>query len=191
MSHIKSLLFILLLLSFSRSYALIITDVIPFNNQLGTSNSFTFDMVRQGYNPDTDVIRWVTFEYDIKEIVEDPFEDTAEMEDAREFIIIYDRFLYTRQVFADIDTGVVSERIDWNRMEECRYGDGGDVCYFQPDQEGFFYSYWDVSTDNLWLNSISLTLDVDRTDVPEPSVIFLLLGIIPLLLRHFSRSTKP
>ncbi len=190
MSHVKSLLSILLLLLCSRSYALIITDVIPFNNQLSASNSFTFDMVDQGYNPDTDVIRWVTFEYDIKEIVEDPFEDTGEMEDAREFVIVYDRFLYTRQVFADMDTGVFSERIDWNRMEECRYGDGGEECYFQPDQDGFFYSYWEVSTDNLWLNSISLTIDVDRTDVPEPPIIFLMLGLIPLLLRNFSPRKK-
>ncbi len=187
MSHVKTLLVILLLLSFSRSYALIISDVIPFNNQLGERNSFIFDMVSQGYNPHTDVIRWVTFEYDIKEIVEDPFEDTGEMEDVREFIIIYDRFLYTRQVFADMDTGVFREHIDWLRMEECRYGDGAEECYFQPDQDGFFYSYWEVSTDNLWLNSISLTIDVDRTEVPEPPAIFLLLGLIPLLLRHAVR----
>lgn len=186
MSHVKTLLFILLLLPPSRSYALIISDVIPFNNQLSESNSFTFDMVSQGYNPDTDVIRWVTFAYDIKEIIEDPFEDTAEMEDAREFMIIYDRFLYTRQVFADVDTGVFSERIEWNRTEECRYGDGGEICYFQPDQDGFFNSFWAVYTDNLWLNSISLTIDVDRTEVPEPPAIFLLIGLVPLLLRRFS-----
>jgi len=177
MSYVKIFLFLLTLLSFNKCYALLISHIIPINNQLSYSHSFTFDLVSRGYNPATDVINWVTFSYDIREIEED---------EAEEFVTIFDHFLYWRGIFPDMNTGIVTDRLEWIPQETCRYGeyiDGEEVCYFKPDQDGFFYSYWNVSTDNLWMNSISLTIDVVRTHrVDEPSSILLLAGVLFLLL---------
>lgn len=178
-------LFMLMLLPCAKSYALLITHAIPVNNQIAGSHSFTFDLVSQGYNPDTDSINLVIFSYDVKEIVEDPFEDTPDMEE-REFVIIYDHFLYVRGVIADMDTGSVSERVHWESGEGCLFSgydsNNEEVCYFQPDKDGFFYSYWDVATENLWMNSISLTIDVTRSNVDEPSPLVLLSGALFLLI---------
>ncbi|PUA30625.1 MAG: hypothetical protein B0W54_09185 [Cellvibrio sp. 79] len=177
-------LFFLMLLPCAKSYALLITHAIPVNNQVAGSHSFTFDLVSHGYNPDTDNINWVIFSYDIEEIIEDPFEDTPDMEE-REFVIINDHFLYRRGVFADMDTGSFSERLHWTRGEGCLFsGYNGyeEVCYFQPDNDGFFYSYWDVATENLWMNSISLTIDVTRNYVDEPSPLMLLTMVLSLLI---------
>ena len=190
MKYCKIFCFILMLLPFSKSYALLITHAIPVDNKIAGSHSFTFDLVSQGYNPATDSINQVIFSYDIKEIVEDPFEDTPDMEE-REFVIIHDYFLYRRAVIADMDTGSFSERLHWIRGEGCLFsGYNGDeeVCYFQPDQDGFFYSYWDVYTENLWMNSISLTIDVTRSTVDEPSPL-VLLGVVLLLLIIKRRNT--
>lgn len=186
MKPLKIFLFFLMLLPFSQSNALVITNTIALNNQLSVDNSFTFDMISQGYNPLTDSINFVTMSFDIKEIVEDPFEDHADMDDnIREFVIIYDRFLHYRGIFADMDTGVVSDTTSWTPQEECRYGDyvdGEEICYFKPDQDGFFYSYWAVYTDNLWMNSISLSIDVTRADLDEPSSLLLFMSLLSLLI---------
>lgn len=169
----------------TKSYALLITDTIAFNNKLNERNSFNFDMIAQGYNPLTDAITLVTLTYDIKEIVEDPFEDDATMDDAREFIMIYDRFMFIRDVFPDIDTGIFNSAMHWTRQEDCRYANysntGEEICSFHPDKDGLFYSFWDVYTDNLWLNSISLSIDVTRTSVDEPSSLLLFAGLLSLL----------
>lgn len=174
-----------MLLACSKSYALLITHAIPVNNQIAGYHSFTFDLVNHGYNPDTDSINLVIFSYDVKEIVEDPFEDTPDMEE-REFVIIHDHFLYVRGVIADMDTGSISNRVHWESGEGCLFSgydeNNEEVCYFQPDKDGFFYSYWDVYTENLWMNSISLTIDVTRSNVDEPSPFVLLSGALSLFI---------
>lgn len=183
--HFFKLFLLFLMLLSTKSYALLITDTIAFNNKLNERNSFNFDMIAQGYNPLTDAITLVTLTYDIKEIVEDPFEDDATMDDAREFIMIYDRFMFIRDVFPDIDTGIFSSAMHWTRQEDCRYANysntGEEICSFHPDKDGLFYSFWDVYTDNLWLNSISLSIDVTRTSVDEPSSLLLFAGLLSLL----------
>ena len=184
MHYFKLFLLFLMLLS-AKSYALLITDTIAFNKKLNDRNNFNFDLIEQGYNPFTDVITRVELSYDIKEIVEDPFEDDATMDDAREFIMIYDRFMFIRGVFPDIDTGVYRSWMHWTRQEDCRYADysntGEEICSFHPDKDGLFYSFWDVYTDNLWLNSISLSIDVTRKSVDEPSSLLLFASLLFLL----------
>lgn len=187
MKLLKIFLFILALLPVSNSYALVITHAHNIDNQISGAQDFTFDLISQGYNPATDVINFVIFSFDIKEIIEDPFEDTPDM-DEREFVTIYDRFLYIRGIFPDVDTGVISERLHWTPMTSCRFsGYIGDeeICLFQPDQDGLFYSHWHVDTDNLWMNSISLSIEVTRKNLDEPSSLLLFLAFIPLLILRF------
>lgn len=185
MKLLKIFLLILALLPASNSYALVITHLHNIDNQISGYQTFTFDLISQGYNPTTDVINWVVFSFDVKEIVEDPFEDTPADMDEREFVTIYDRFLYVRGTFPDMDTGVVSERLYWTPMDTCRfytYIDDQEICSFQPDQDGMFYSYWSVDTDNLWMNSISLSIEVTRTNLDEPSSLLLFAWLVPLLI---------
>ncbi len=184
MKYFRIFFFIALLFPFSKSYALLITHAISVENVISGSHSFTFDLASNGYNPVTDRIDWVTFSYDVREIVEDPFEDDEDP-DTREFVTIYDHFLFFRGIFPDMDTRATSIRLQWTPQKECRlltYVGDEEICYFKPDQDGFFYSYWNVASDNLWMNSISLTLDVTRSTINEPRSLLLLIGIFPLLI---------
>lgn len=189
MKYCKIFLLVLTIFPFTKCYALLISHVLTVDNQLSYSQAFTFDLISQGYNPHTDIINFVTFSYDIKEIVEDPFEDTPDM-DEREFVTIFDHFMYYRAIIPDMDTGIVSERMHWTPQEECRFDyevDGEYVCIFKPDQDGMFYSYWNTDSNNLWMNSISVTLDVTRTNLNEPSPLLFIGGIIPLLILRLRR----
>jgi hypothetical protein len=194
MKYVKPFLFVLSLLAYSNCHALLITDTISFNNKLNQDwHQFTFELIPQGYNPITDTINFVSLTIDIREIVEDPFEDNGSMEEYREWVTIYDWFLFHRAYIADVDTGVFTEKAAWYPTEDCRYpaSEPGGECLFQPDQDGLFYSSWQVATDNLWLNSLSLTLDVTRKDLDEPSPLFLFLSLLPLLAFRFrNRSAK-
>lgn len=189
MSRLNMLLLLCALLS-SESYALLITDTIQFNDKLSAHNIFRFDLVEQGYNPATDSISLVTFSYDIKEIVEDPFEDGPDSpDDSREFMIIYDRFLFVRGVFYDVDTGVEAWNLHWVPSGGCLHSEwseaGEEVCVLQPDVDGRFYSSWEVYTDNLWLNSVSISIDVTRKDVSEPSLLILIcLGLAGVAVKR-------
>jgi len=192
MSSLKFCFFIAILLS-SKSYALLITDTIPFNNKLEQNNFFIFDLMEQGFNPATDLISTVTFAFDIKEIVEDPFEDgPTSPDEIREFMIIHDRFMYFRGVFPDMDTGVYSRSFHSVISEGCmQWGtseSGEEICVFNPGLDGRFFSSWEVYTDNLWLNSVSVTIDVTRQDVDEPSSLFLFSSLLFALMFRFRKS---
>jgi hypothetical protein len=188
MNHLK--FFIALMLLSANSYALLITDTIAFDNKLETQNFFRFDLMEQGFNPATDTISIVTFAFDIKEIVEDPFEDgPTSPDEIREFMIIHDPFMFFRGVFYDVDTGVYSQSTYSVISEGCmRWGtseSGEEICVFNPGLDGRFYSSWEVYTDNLWLNSVSVTIDVTRQDVDEPSLLLLLTTLLLALIFRF------
>jgi hypothetical protein len=192
MSYLKFFFFVAILFS-SKSYALLITDTIHFDNKLETHNLFRFDLMEQGFNPATDSISVVTFAFDIKEIIEDPFEDGPDSpDDTREFMIIHDRFLFVRGVFYDVDTGVHAWNLHWVSSGSCLHSEwsdtGEEVCVLQPDVDGRFYSSWEVYTDNLWLNSVSVTIDVTRQDVDEPSSLFLFSSLLFALMFRFRKS---
>ncbi|HTF95065.1 MAG TPA: hypothetical protein VL995_02950 [Cellvibrio sp.] len=185
MRHFKILFFAFLLLPFSKTFALTITDTIQFNNKLERDwHQFTFDMISEGYNPDTDSITMVSFTIDIREIFTEPFEDEEYAEEFREPLLIHDWFLFYRSYFPDIDTSVSTDRIFWSRTNDCLYEVqfmGTTECLFQPDIDGLFFSSWQVGTDNLWLNSVSLSIEVIRSKVNEPSVLFIFITTLLVL----------
>lgn len=182
----RFLFFFAVLASSVNSYAALITNTIEFNNKLPAYTEFVFDMKEQGFNPATDRITWFNYSFDVKEIVEDPFGDDEDWQmDLWEFAIIYDRFLFYRGIFADMDTGVQNWSHNWTPYYGCHSSietDQGDVCVFQPDLDGIFYSTWGVYTDNLWLNSISFTIDYTRKEVDEPSSMLLLTMLLFIAL---------
>lgn len=190
MKHIKLLLLILTLLPFSKSHALVITDVIDFNAKIKGDYTFNFDLIKQGFNPATDTINTIIFSFDVKEIIEDPFEDDATMEDVREYVVINDYFYFFRGILADVDTGVFIGRANWEPSEECWYI-YDNKCQFQPDKDGLFASSWQVYTDNLWLNSISIGVEVTRSsEVDEPSSWILLISFLFLLMPRLKAFSK-
>lgn len=187
----KSCLLISVLLYSAYSSALTITNTINYNNKISGNQYFEFQMIDAGFNPTTDIINHINLTFDIKEIIEDPYEDGDYDDPNREPMMIFDRYLYYRAIFFDVDTGIYSQSAMWYPAE-CQYMDfdqyGQEQCLFQPDIDGVFYSSWQVHNENLWLNWISFSIDVTRKHVPEPSTLLLFLGGIGLLsIRHRNR----
>lgn len=193
MRFTKSMLLLFSVFYFSKSLALPITDTINFDQQLTKFHSyeFTFDLMEQGFNPATDIINMITFSFDVREIVEDPFEDNGSTLEHRETVEIHDHFLYYRAYFVDLDTGVVTDRTSWTPVDGCAWpaAEPGYPCLFQPDLDGRFFSSWRAETDNLWLNSLSLTIDVTRKNVDEPSSLLLFSSLLLLLLIRLKKCT--
>jgi len=191
MKFINTVLLVLALLPYSKSQALVITDVIEFDAKVKGDYTFNFDLIKQGFNPATDTINTIIFSFDVKEIIEDAFEDDATMEDVREYVVIRDYFYFFRGMLADVDTGVFIGRTHWESLGECWYF-YDNKCQFQPDKDGQFFSSWQVYTDNLWLNSISIGIEVTRiSEVDEPSSWILLISFLMLLIPRLKALSKP
>lgn len=191
----KRLFFFLVFIVISaNSHGVLITNTIEFNNKLPTNNHFVFDMKEQGFNPATDTITAFNYSFDVREIVKDPFEDDADSPpESWEFVIIYDRFLFYRGIFFDMDTSVQNWGGAWYPTNECLnwiWTSDGEICELQPDIDGIFLSDWAVYTDNLWLNSISFTIDYIRKDVDEPSSLLLLTMLLFVTMFRFKRLSR-
>lgn len=182
MRHILTLPFALVLCVTFDANALLITDTYHADKQLfdNQAEGQVFDLTQAGYSPLTDSITHIKLTYDFIEI--DPDEDTGES-DSREFVIFSSWIFGWREVYADIDSGLTVFEMDWQRNEMCQYfstdDEGTEYCALNLDLDGRMNAYVTAYTNNLWLNSIQVEIEVDRTtEVPEPKPgLLLLLGL--------------
>lgn len=192
MKLVKLILFGLLFSNALCARALVISDVIEFNAPMvnGQYTGLTFNLVDHGYNHHTDSITSLKLSFDIREIVETE-EDMENWEDMSnwEFIIFYSWIFDGRSIFADIDTGITSFAISWNKTYSCQYSDyvnDEETCLQNVDLFGEVSSWFVAYTDNLRLNSARLDAEVTR--IPEPAPILLLgLGLMGIGLRQRRR----
>lgn len=165
---LKSFLSVPLLIAFNAN-ALLITDTYEVNQQIETAGHI-FDLKQVGYSPDTDSITNIKLIYDFVEI--NPDDDTPE-DDSREFVIFSSWIFGWRDVHPDIDTGLTIFETGWERNDMCQFATTNDelidYCVFNIDLYGNMNAYVTAYTDNLWLNSIKVEIQVDRQiTVPEP-----------------------
>jgi len=168
--------------------ALVISDVIEFNAPMvnGQYTGLQFNLVNHGYNHHTDSITSLKLSFDIREIVETE-EDMENWEDMTnwEFIIFYSWIFDGRSIFADIDTGITSFAISWNKTYSCQYSDyvnDEETCLQNVDLFGEVSSWFVAYTDNLWLNEARLDAEVTR--IPEPAPVLLFgLGLLGIAAR--------
>lgn len=162
--------------------ALVITDVISINRE-ADSAVLDFDLRRGGYNPLTDSITLVTLTYDVREIVEfDDYDDDSTLESGEQYSMIFDRKSY----FRDISTGTFTQQIDWYKSDTCQIGGfDGEPCEYSLDLFGTTAEYFRFYSGNIWFGEGTLTVEVNRISVPEPSAIILFcLGITGVTARR-------
>jgi len=207
--------FFLLLLPFFfislNANALLITSTYVVEEQLPNREAVgtVFELIPLGYSPETDSITHVKLTYDFTEIwspenqgdeyqyddgsyPEFPDENSPQYQD--EFVVFSSWAFYWRDVFGDIDTGLTVFEQDWTRSGNCQFeafdweNEDNHWCALNLDLAGTMNAYVTSYTNNLWLHSIKLEVEVDRAEVPEPNPI-LLLGI-GLFAIGFLRSRK-
>ena len=210
MRHIHSALLISTLVLSSSANALVISDIyspnqlIPNNGSLGT----IFELIPLGYTPATDTITNVKLTYDFQEIFSStnegdteqyndpnyPIDGTAMYED--ESAIISSWIFNWRDYFPDIDTEVIVYETDWVRSNMCQYEafgvpseDSTSYCLLNLDLYGNLNAGVTSFSDNLWLNSISVEVEINRqTQVPEPSSVLLFgLGLLMISLVRYRK----
>jgi len=191
----RFLKFIFLAVIFSTAvsaHALILSDVRSINSALtlGDPVNFLFNLANNGYNPLTDSITSIKISFDFREIVETE-EDLTNVDDMSnwEFIIFYSHIFDGRDIYADIDTGILSFATGWTKTNACQYTDYNEdydeVCVENLDVDGTMYSSFVPYTDNLWLGDARLDAEVTRTSLPEPASILLFgLGLIGMGMRQ-------
>ncbi|RYY73305.1 MAG: PEP-CTERM sorting domain-containing protein [Gammaproteobacteria bacterium] len=204
-----SFLSLLLLVSLNAN-AFLISDTyvveqqFPKNSSVGT----VFELIPLGYSPETDSITHIKLTYDFTEIYSDtnqgdeeqydegnyPGEGSPSYED--EFVIFSSWMFIWREVFPDVDAGLITFEKDWVRDDSCQYmanaapgEDDAQECAFNIDVAGTMNAYALLLTNNLLLHSITLEVDVDRVEIPEPHPL-LLLGV-GLFAIGFLRGRKP
>lgn len=187
----RLLLIPILLVTFDAN-ALLITDTRIFNQQLFDNQSagHVFDLTEAGYSPTTDSITNIKLIYDFTEINADV--DTGE-DETREFVIFSSWIFGWRDVHPDIDSGLTLFETSWQKSNMCQIyfpdGDDSESCAYNLDVDGRMNAFVTAYTDNLWLNSISVTIDVDRqVNVPAPSSASLfILGLVIFSVLHKAR----
>lgn len=185
----KSLLFIALLGGALSANALILSEVHSFNAPLinGNVNKFIFNFASQGYDHRTDTINIVRLSFDFREIIETE-EDPTDWENLTDWepMIIYSWIFDGRDIYGDIDTGILTYASYWNKTYECQFMPWeSDVCEENLDLDGIMSSTIVSYSDNFWLGDVRA--DIELTRVPEPAPFLLFgLGLAGLAIRTTS-----
>ena len=163
--------------------ALILTDVIEFNQQLEGAQSETYyhfihDFTDDGFRPGIDLIMGATLTMDFIETgdgIDDPFGDF--LPDNWESIIVLSEIFDRRSYAADMDTEV--------------YRANGNYWMEEFSKTGITQTSLGSYTDNLWLGDVVMQIEVERGSpvaVPESgSAFLLLLGLGAVVLRSRRR----
>ena len=159
------------------SHALIISDVISVNKTLDVGwLDFKFDLTKHGYNHKTDTIKFVGLSYDFSKMIDesDDFDDPSTLESIQLNSYIFDG----RTNFYDINPGIISSRLSWQKDESYCEKENYDTgeCEFNLDLNGTAQEYLSAYSSNIFLGDVTFSVDVDRVDVPEPSP-FILFGM--------------
>ena len=167
--------------------ALLISETYIFEKQLPASTWVGHDFVltSAGYSPDTDSITNIKLIYDFTEIMsptnlgdEDFFKDSDEEVDinlySNEVAYFSSSVFYPRDTHPDVDTGLTIFETNWTRNNECQLeNELTGACEYSLDLNGSLSAYVQSGTDNLWLHSIKVEIEVDRAEVPEPNSLLL------------------
>jgi len=204
------LLLTLPFLSF-QAKALLISDTYVVEKQLSHRiwEGHVFELIPAGYSPATDSITHIKLTYDFTEIwspqnqgdtyqyddgsyPEFPDENAPQYED--ETVTFSSWIFYWRDWVNDVDTGLTVFETDWTRNDSCQLEafdwENEDIqwCSLNIDVAGTMNAHILPETNNLWLHSIKLEVEVDRVEVPEPNPLLLLgLGLFAI---GFLRSRK-
>jgi hypothetical protein len=182
MKILRSLCLLYLLLQPINSYATVISDVISFNKVLPVDGyNLEFNIAEQGYNYLTDTINWVTISYDFTNMIDefDDIEDMSTLESLQINSYIFDGRTY----FNDINPGVYKVREAWNKnLNYCQLENDG-VCELNLDKDGMAREILSIYSSNIWVGDVTFSVDVTRTEVPEPSTLILFfLGLSTLFV---------
>lgn len=207
MRQFFSLLFLPVLLISLNANALVIraTDVVEASVGFYPT---VLELIPQGYNPATDSITHVKLIYDFTEIYsptnlgdEEDYDGTNPEEAyayVDEFTLLGSWMFNWRSTYSDLDTGLVVFEKDWTRTDACQFEtatdpevEGTSYCKFNMDVLGNVNAQVISSRGELWLHSITLEVEVDRTaevSEPNPSLLFGL-GLLAIgLLRRRARA---
>ena len=171
------------------SHALIISDVISVNRTLKIDwRAYDFDLTKHGYNHLTDTIKYIELSYDFSKMVDegDDFDNFDTLESIQLNSYIFDG----RVNYHDINPGIIKERVGWMKdesyCEKENYNNG--ECEFNLDLNGTAREFLAVYSGNVFLSDVTLSVDVDRVNVPEPSP-FILFGL-GLVAMYFARGRR-
>jgi hypothetical protein len=176
------------------SHAVIISDVISVNKTLDIGSLiFDFDLTKHGYNNLTDSINFVELSYDFSKTVDevDDYDDPSTMETIQFNSYIFDG----RTNYYDINPEVITQRTSWNKDDTyCQREnyDNGE-CELNLDLFGNAEEFLSVYNGKIWLGDVKFSVDVTRTEVPEPSSsILLAMGLFAMFfMRACSVKRKP
>ena len=182
MNKLRSAFFALACMLPLSSQALIITDVISVNKTLDLgSRVFDFDLTKHGYNHLTDSINFVELSYDFSKTIDDfdDYDDPDTVETIQFNSYIFDG----RTNYYDINPEVITQRTSWHKDETyCQrenYNNG--ECELNLDLFGKAEEFLSVYNGKIWLGDVTFSVDVTRTEVPEPSsIILVMMGIIAI-----------
>lgn len=159
--------------------ALIIRDTYIVNRQLAydTPEGKVFDLTQAGYSPVTDSITHIKLAYDFLELsspynlgdqddIHDPSDDDVY---ENEFAVFSSWIFGWREFYGDIDTGPVIFETDWAHRGWCQFpeiidptDEENELCELNIDTKGTMNAFVTSYTNNLWLSSITVEIDVDR-----------------------------
>ncbi|RYY76405.1 MAG: PEP-CTERM sorting domain-containing protein [Gammaproteobacteria bacterium] len=175
-----------------KSHAFVISDVISVNKTLDlTWRSFEFDLTKQGYNHLTDTINFVELSYDFSKMIDetDDFENYETLETIQLNSYIFDG----RANYHDINPGVLSQRVGWLKDDTYCQKENYDTgeCEFNLDLNGTAREFLSVYSGNIYLSNVTFSVDVTRTEVPEPSsVLLLFVGLLTTLVLRTRSARK-
>jgi len=182
MNKLSSLLIACACLIPISSQALVITDVISVNKTLDVgSRVFDFDLTKHGYNHLTDSINSVELSYDFSKTIDDfdDYDDPSTVETIQFNSYIFDG----RTNYYDINPEIITQRTSWRKDESyCQrenYNNG--ECELNLDLFGKAEEFLSVYNGKIWLGDVTFSVDVTRSEVPEPSaVILLMMGLFAI-----------
>jgi len=211
MRQITTVLFSALAFIAVNANAFLLTDTHIFEKQLidGYAEGHVFELIPAGYSPVTDSITHIKLTYDFTEIwspqnqgdtyqyddgsyPEFPNENAPQYED--ETVTFSSWIFYWRDWVNDVDTGLTVFETDWTRNDSCQFeafdweNEDDHWCALNLDLDGTMNAYVWPETNNLWLHSIKVEVEIDRAEVSEPNPILLL--SIGLFAIGFLRSRK-
>lgn len=188
----RSLLFGVLGMLSLKSHAFVISDVISVNKTLDlTWRSFDFDLTKHGYNHLTDTINFVELSYDFSKMIDEV--DDFDNYDTLETIQLNSYLFDGRVNYFDINPGIISERMSWQKDESYCEKENYDTgeCEFNLDLDGKAREFLSVYSGNIWLSDVTFSVDVTRKQVPEPSsVLLLFVGLLTTVVLRTRSARK-
>lgn len=215
MRNLLSILVLSALFFALHANAILITDTYVVERQIpsGGGEGHIFELINAGYSPTTDSITYIRLIYDFTEIYSPTNEGDTDQYNENfpddgpqyqdEFVIFSSWIFNWREVDPDIDTGLTIFERSWVRNDYCQItanaipgDDETGYCMLNLDVAGTMNAYVRSYTDNLWLHSIRVEIEVDRTLVPESgSALLLGIGLFTIgflrnrKLRHLKATT--